>query len=82
MKFVITNLKVGETLKGQVTEHLPGHELLIGFQGDLLRVVNETGRSFSVGDPVWLIVRAINPIRFQLLDRREQRRRGRIDVSV
>lgn len=83
MKFVLRNLKVGESLKGCVEEMHPNGEILISFQGDLLRVQNQTGRRFHLGDSVQLIVKAVNPLRFQLLpDSEEMRRRGKIDVSV
>lgn len=83
MKFVLRNLKVGESLHGRVEEMLANGEILINFEGDLLRVQNQTDRRFQTGDFVKLIIKAVNPIRFQLLpDSQEMRRRGKIDVSI
>ena len=83
MKHVLRDLSVGESLSGDVQECLPGGDLIICFGGDLLRVHNETSHPFQPGECVTLVVRSIEPLGFQLIpDRAEQRRRGRIDVSV
>lgn len=83
MKFVVRDLKLGESLNGQVEEILSGDDLLINFGGDLLRVHNETRRPLRIGDSVTVVVRALEPLRFQLLEERsEQRRRGHLDLSV
>ena len=83
MKFIIRDLKLGDSVNGRVVELLPGGELLISLQGDLLRVANESRRSFKVDDPVTLLVKAILPLKFQLVDERyEQRRKGHLDLSV
>lgn len=83
MKFVLLDLKIGQSLEGRVAEILPEGELIISFAGDLIRVSNETRRQLRRGDPVTVAVRATEPLRFQLLpERTEQKRRGRLDVSV
>jgi hypothetical protein len=83
MKFVVGDLKLGDTLTGRIEELLPGNELLLNFSGDLLRVHNETKRPLQVGEAVAVVVKAIDPLRFQLMpDRSELRRRGHLDVSV
>lgn len=83
MKFILRGLQVGESLHGQVAEILSEDEAIISFQGDPLRVRNETRRSLQVGDFVTFIVRAIEPLRLQLIpEREEQRRRGRLNVSI
>ena len=83
MKHVLNDLQLGESVRGRIEEILSGDELLINFSGDLLRVGNETRRPFRVGDLVTVIVKALQPLRFQLLpERAEQRRRGHIDVSI
>jgi hypothetical protein len=76
-------LKVGDTLRGRVAELLSREELIISFQGDLLRVSNETRLSLNVGDEVTVTVQALQPLRFRLMpERQDQRRRGRLDLSV
>jgi hypothetical protein len=83
MKAVISNLKLGESLGGTISEVLPGGDVLISFNGDLLRVHNDTTRLLKVGDPVTVIVRAIKPLRFQLIDQRaDQRRKGKLNLSI
>ena len=75
--------KVGENVQGKVIELLLGDELLISLSGTLIRVANKTKRRFATGDPVTLNVRAINPLRFQLVEERaEQRRRGHLNVNI
>jgi hypothetical protein len=83
VKDALRGLRVGESVFARIAELLPGDELLISFDGDLLRVHNETRRALRVGDEVTLIVKAVKPLRFQLaLERSEQRRKGRLDVSI
>lgn len=83
MKFTLPNLKLGESLKGRIHEVLPGGDLIVSFSGDLLRVQNESNHLFAAGDSVTLIVRALQPLRFQLVaGRPEPNRRGRFNVSI
>ena len=79
MKFVLRDLKVGDALEGRIIELLPGDELLINFSGDLLRVHNETRKPFKLGARVTLLVRAVQPLKFQLMP---GRRAGHLDLSV
>lgn len=83
----------GQTIKATVVELMEPNEILIRFGGGaeepeakLLRIRNETDRplaSFSTGDAIWLRVIEILPLRFQFVEAlNEQRRRGRIDVSI
>jgi hypothetical protein len=74
---------MGESLSGKVMEILPLSELLISFDGELQRVVNHTGQNFKPGDKVLLLVRALQPLRLQLMPSlAEQRRRRILDRSV
>ena len=83
MKFVLGNLRLGDRLLGKVEEVLSDSEILINFAGDLVRVHNETRKQFLVGERVMVQVRALEPLHFQVLpDRREQRRRGHLDVNI
>jgi hypothetical protein len=83
MKFVVTSLKLGETVAGSVSELLSGGEILINIAGDLLRVHNETHETFIVGQNVSLVVEAIQPLRFRLqASRVSLRSKGRLDVSI
>lgn len=83
MMSVPASLKLHAQLRGKVVENLPDGGIIMSFEGRLLRVQNETSRPLHVGQIVSVIVKAIEPMRLQVIaDRQEQRRRGRIDVSV
>lgn len=83
MKFVVRDLKLGDTLDGRITELLPNDEMIVSFGGDLMRVHNETRRPLSEGQVVTLVVKALDPLRFHLQpDIHEQRRKGHLDLSV
>lgn len=74
---------MGEEVRGKVTEQLAGGELIISFEGDLLRVANESRKAFKVGEFVVLEVMALSPIRFKLATQVVRRRvPGHFDVSV
>lgn len=78
MKFILNRLALGDRLWGKVEEILPGNELLMNFDGDLIRVQNEAGRPWKRGDRVEVIVRALEPLRFQL----NPHTKSLLDVSV
>ncbi len=83
LKRALQGLKLGDLVQGRVEEVMLSDDVLINFGGNLLRVHNETKRPFREGDSVTLIVKTVDPIRFQLLpDRGDQKRRGVIDISV
>lgn len=83
MKDVLKNLQLNENLSGKVVEIFPDGELLMSFSGSLIRVQNESNQPLQLGQVVTVIVKAISPIRLKLRqNRRDQRRRGHIDVSV
>jgi hypothetical protein len=83
MKLIISNLKLGESVEGTVSEVLPGGDLLISFGGDLLKVHNDTPKRFAPGQPVTALVTAIRPLRFQLIEQRaDQRRKGKLNLSI
>ena len=83
MKSALLDLKLNETLRGKVVEIFPDGELLMSFAGDLVRVQNETRRPFEVGQLVVVIVKAIEPVRFQLSESHGRaQRNGRLDVSI
>jgi hypothetical protein len=82
MKNATANLKFGDSIRARVDDVLDQVEVLIVFQdGTLIRVANESGRRLKKGDPVTLLVRAVSPLRFQIMEERaEQRRKGHIDL--
>ncbi len=80
----------GDILLATVVESLEDRELLLRYGGgpeepasQIMRVANETNRSLAPGDTIYLRIREVAPLKFQYVeDRDEQRRRGRLDVSV
>jgi hypothetical protein len=82
--------KRGDQVEATVVEIVDEREFIIRYDGDredlqsrLLRIKNESRRSWKIGDRVWLRVLEILPLKFQLIEPlNEQRRRGRLDVSV
>lgn len=82
--------KRGDQVEATVVEIVDEREFLIRYDGDaddlrarLLRLKNESRHSWKLGDRIWLRVLQVSPLRFQLIEPlNEQRRRGRLDVSV
>lgn len=67
MKFVLRDLRVGMKFHGIVEEILSGNEVLMNFQGDLVRATNESSRTLAVGETIQVVVRTVSPLGFQLL---------------
>lgn len=83
MKSSLRDLIRGDVIQGRVEEILPRRDLIISFQGTLLRVNNETQRDLKPGANVTLVVQAVQPLRFRLLPSRDElKRNGRIDVNI
>lgn len=55
-------LSKGQRIKVVVEELQPQHQMVVSFQGHLLRVVNTSGRHFQKGDAIVLLVRQSNPV--------------------
>lgn len=80
----------GDPVTATVIEILDERQVLLRFGGgpeepaaQILRVENETRRALRPGDQVKMRVVEIEPLRFQYIeDASEQRRRGRLDVSI
>jgi hypothetical protein len=77
---MIAAFAVGDVVRGQVQETLGGGDLIVSFQGDLLRLDNRTGRQFWAGDWVFLRVAGANPLRFRLHEPSRGRDGGRFDI--
>lgn len=84
------SFKRGDQVEATVVEIVEEGEFIIRYDGGaddlsarLLKLKNESGRSWQKGDQVWLRVLEVSPLKFQLIEPlNEQRRRGRLDVSV
>lgn len=55
-------LSKGQRIKVVVEELQPQYQMVVSFQGHLLRVVNTSGRNFQKGDAIVLLVIQSNPI--------------------
>ncbi len=86
MKFHVPNLKLGEAVRVQVVDTLPGNELVITLDGDLIRVANESDREIYPGEMIELIVTALKPLQFRVaihaVGKAASQRRAKIDVSI
>ena len=81
MKHVIHKLRVGDKVWAQVVEILPDQMMIVSFYGDLVRVKNESPKSFRVGDKVLVRAAQLQPLQFQIITERQERA-NRLNVSV
>lgn len=83
MKFTLHKMKIGDRVWAQIVEHVSQDEFIVSFQGDLIRVRNESFKHLSINDKVLVRVVALNPLAFQLLTEKDSATgASRIDVSV
>ena len=66
MKFTIPKLKVGDVVNADVVEVLGSDTLIVSFNGDLVRVANESPRHFEKGHRIPLQVATTRPLSFKL----------------
>jgi len=62
----LTQFKVGQMVQAEVLEKMSSKEFIVNFQGDLVRVANQTGQKIQKGQTVNLIVRSLQPLSFSL----------------
>ena len=80
----------GDPVTATVIEILDAKYLILRFGGrenepdsQLMRVSNETHQGLKIGDEIQMRVEQISPLRFRYVEKvEEQRRRGRLDVSI
>jgi len=87
MKKIVPHLKVNEKVWALVEEisgvEAGGSHLIVSFQGDLIRVGNQSGRRFRPGQRIQLQVVGVQPLSFKLLESRETRSViSRLDISI
>ncbi len=68
MKSMVSDLRIGQKVWAVVEETLAGNELLINFNGDLVRVQNQSSKLFKSGSRVQMEVRSLAPLTFRVLD--------------
>lgn len=68
MKPNIQALKARQKVWATVEEVLDESEILVNFDGDLLRVSNQSSRHFRTGQRIQLLVESIRPLQFRLVE--------------
>ncbi len=68
MKFCLPELHLGSRVQAQVVELISSDYMIVSFQGDLLRVKNESKKISKKGDWLELEVVAVKPLAFRFLD--------------
>lgn len=78
------SFRLGEAVEGTVHEALEDGDVIVSFDGDLLRLCNRTGRKFHDRERVELTVTHLRPLRFRLQGggRASHPLDGHYDVSV
>ncbi len=66
MKFVVDQLHFGDIIEAEVTELLDENDVIMSFQGDLLRVQNHSQRSLALGQKLKCRVKSTKPLRFEI----------------
>jgi hypothetical protein len=83
MKFVMHKLRIGDLVWAQVVECIGTSEFIVSFQGDLIRVRNESLTQLPLDEKVLVKVASVNPLTFQLLSDADRKRGAtRINISV
>lgn len=60
------NLKLGDQIRAYVEEVLPESALIVSVEGELFRVMNETGQKLKAKDRLTMTVVAVNPMMFKM----------------
>jgi hypothetical protein len=81
MKRIVPHLKLDHKVWALV-EEVNGTNLIVNFQGDLIRVGNQSGKRFRPGQRIQLMVVSIQPLGFKLLESRETKTQTRLDISI
>lgn len=81
MKKIIPHLKADQKVWALV-EEVNGVNLIVSFQGDLIRVGNLSGRRFRPGQRIQLLVASIQPLSFKLLEMRHERPISKLDITI
>lgn len=81
MKPVLRSLRPGQTVWAVVDEVIALGEIVVNFNGDLLRVKNESDRIFRVGTRIRLQVESVYPLAFKVLSNKPRSPRG-FEISI
>jgi hypothetical protein len=81
MKKIVPHLKLDHKVWALV-EEVNGTNLIVNFQGDLIRVGNQSGKRFRPGQRIQLLVVSIQPLGFKLLESRGSKTTLRLDINI
>lgn len=79
MKFTLPQLKVSQRVWALIEEVVGREDLIVSFQGDLIRVQNQSQRRFRPGQRIQLVVASTDPLGFRLID---SKRTFGLDINV
>lgn len=79
MKKIVPHLKLDHKVWALV-EEVNGTNLIINFQGDLIRVGNQAGKRFRPGQRIQLLVVSIQPLGFKLIE--STRSTKNLDITI
>jgi len=84
MKFTVHKLRVGDLIRAQIVEVIgDGDELIVSFQGDLIRVQNKSLCQLKAGEKILVRVTQTAPLFFQLVGETDEKRGAtRINLQV
>lgn len=83
MKFTLHRLKIGDVVRAQIVELFADGECIVSFQGDLIRLRNESVAKLQLSDKILVRVIATRPLLFQMLqvsDREQKPTRLNINI--
>ncbi len=67
MREFLQRLEKGERISVIVTEVQTDGQILVSYRGELFRVKNTSGRRFTIGEAVMLVVTQKTPLEFSLV---------------
>ncbi len=84
MKQTLPQLTLDQKVWAIIEEVMTNDDLIVSFQGDLIRVQNQSSRKFRPGQRIQLKVTAVTPLAFQLIDTKSPNASyySKLDLSV
>ncbi len=84
MKQTLPQLTLDQKVWAIIEEVMTNDDLIVSFQGDLIRVQNQSSRKFRPGQRIQLKVTGLSPLGFQLMDTRSPSATyySKLDISV
>jgi len=67
MRAFLKGLEKGQRISVIVTEVHADRQILVSYRGELFRVKNTSGRRFSIGETILLVLTQRDPLEFSLV---------------